>query len=431
MDRIAFASSMPNTLGIELELQLIHPVSFDLSGKADDMLTYVADHPMADRVKPEITQSMIEINSSVHEHPVGLQAEMREMRDLVCAAGASVGVGVCGGGTHPFMRWQDCAISDAKRFQYLAEMYGYLARQFTVFGQHIHVGVDSGDQAIELTRRLSPYVPHLIALSAASPYCEGVDSSFACSRLNAVNSFPLSGHMPESIRDWYGFEAHVSQLFAFGVAESLKDLYWDIRPKPDFGTVEIRVCDTPLTIERACQIAAFVQALSVAVMREDDAPEGLWVAYRNNVFQASRFGTQAHYVTPRGERLRLADHLRATFERLMPVASELGTTDMVSTLGENIAKQGNDARWMRTHFQKVRSLPLLVQSMTRAFRGSHDLAPPNLTRSTQRRRVRARSEPLPDAAGGHDLLLRPPMDSTDRRVSVGELRRAPARQAWP
>ena len=431
MSQIIFSPSEAHTLGIELELQLVDPVSCDLTSAAEELLAQIGDHPMADRIKPEITRSMIELNSSVHADPMALQAEMRQMRDVLGQAADAIGVSVCGGGAHPFMRWQERDISESPRFQYLAEMYGYLARQFTVFGQHIHVGVDSGDQAIELTRRLSPYVPHLIALSAASPYCEGVDSSFACSRLNAVNSFPLSGHMPESIRDWYGFEAHVSQLFAFGVAESLKDLYWDIRPKPDFGTVEIRVCDTPLTIERACQIAAFVQALSVAVMREDDAPEGLWVAYRNNVFQASRFGTQAHYVTPRGERLRLADHLRATFERLMPVASELGTTDMLSALGENIAKQGNDARWMRTHFQKVRSLPLLVQSMTRAFRGSHDLAPPNLTRSTQRRRVRARSEPLPDAAGGHDLLLRPPIDSTDRRVSVGELRRAPARQAWP
>ena len=104
---------------------------------------------------------------------MGLLAEMREMRDALVEAADAVGVSVAGGGAHPFMRWQERSISDTPRFQYLAEMYGYLARQFTVFGQHIHLGV-KGDDAIRLVRRLSPYVPHFIALSASSPYCEGV-----------------------------------------------------------------------------------------------------------------------------------------------------------------------------------------------------------------------------------------------------------------
>ena len=97
-----------------------------------------------------------------------------------------------------------------------------------------------------------------------------MDTLFSCSRLNAVNSFPLAGHMPPEVKDWYQFEAHLSQLRAYGLAESIKDLYWDIRPKPEFGTVEIRVCDTPLTVERACQIAALAQALAVLLMREPD-----------------------------------------------------------------------------------------------------------------------------------------------------------------
>ncbi|SUV86537.1 carboxylate-amine ligase [Bordetella pertussis] len=141
MEQIPFVSSAPNTLGIELELQLVDPRSFDLAAASDELLAQLANHPIADRVKPEITRSMIELNSSVHEHPAGLLAEMREMRDVLCEAADAVGVGVTGGGAHPFMRWQDRAISDTPRFQYLAEMYGYLARQFTVFGQHIHLGV--------------------------------------------------------------------------------------------------------------------------------------------------------------------------------------------------------------------------------------------------------------------------------------------------
>lgn len=392
MDQIAFTPSAPNTLGIELELQLIHTTSFDLAASADELLAQLGDHAIADRVKPEITRSMIELNSTVHEHPVGLQAEMREMRDVLCTAAEAIGISVCGGGAHPFMRWQERAISDTPRFQYLAEMYGYLARQFTVFGQHIHVGVKSGDEAIALTRRLSPYVPHLIALSASSPYSEGVDTLFACSRLNAVNSFPLSGHMPETITDWYGFEAHMAKLVSFGLAESIKDLYWDIRPKPDFGTVEVRVCDTPLTVERACQIAAFVQALAVMVMREREPAGGIWMPYRNNAFQACRFGVQGHYVTPVGERLRLVDHLRGTFGRLMPIAEELGTSDMLATLREDTISRGNDARWMRNQFHKLRSLPSVVQSMTDTFRGTGEVS----SAVPARRRIRAGAEQVVD-----------------------------------
>jgi len=410
MEQIPFTSSAPNTLGIELELQLIHAGGFDLTAASDELLAQLADHPFADRVKPEITRSMIELNSSVHEHPAGLLAEMREMRDVLCEAADAVGVLVAGGGAHPFMRWQDRAIHDSPRFQYLAEMYGYLARQFTVFGQHIHLGTRSGDEAIGLVHRMSPYIPHFIALSAASPYCDGVDTLYACCRLNAVNSFPLSGHMPPDVDDWYRFEAYMAQLREAGLAESIKDLYWDIRPKPEFGTVEIRVCDTPLTVERACQLAAFAQALAVLVAREAKPGDKAWLAYRSNHFQACRFGLHGSYVTPDGERLRLHDHLRDLLLRLMPVADELGTSDMLASLADEIQRGGNDARWMRGQFHRARDLPQLVEAMTRAWRHGREGAQivPTAAATSGRRRIRATSEPMvsdvqalatPDEAG--------------------------------
>lgn len=414
MEQIPFVPSAPNTLGIELELQLIDPRTFDLTAASDELLAQMADHPIADRVKPEITRSMIELNSSVHEHPMGLLAEMREMRSALCEAADAVGVSVAGGGAHPFMRWQERSISDTPRFQYLAEMYGYLARQFTVFGQHIHLGVKGGDQAIALTRQLSAYVPHFIALSASSPYYEGVDTLFSCCRLNAVNSFPLAGHMPPEVTDWYRFEAHLAQLRTLGLAESIKDLYWDIRPKPEFGTVEIRVCDTPLTVERACQLAAFAQALAVLLQREPQPEGGLWLAYRSNHFQACRFGLQGSYVTAEGNRLRLIDHLRALFGKLMPVADELGTTDMLAALRDDALRAGNDARWLRAQFHRLRDLPSVVESMTGAFRGEIGLVGMAGTDPTAvlRRRVRATSEPL----GGVGVQTLAEPGTTPRRL---------------
>ncbi len=388
MDSIKFASSRQNTLGIELELQILDPLTLDLAGRAEQLLDHLADHAFADRIKPEVTQAMIELNSSVHEHPAGLLAEMREMRNILCEAADTVGVRIAGGGAHPFMSWQDSNIFDSPRFRYLADMYGYLARKFTVFGQHIHLGVRNGDAACDLIHRLSPYVPHFIALSASSPYHEGVDTLFSCSRLNALHSFPHSGHMPPEVHDWYQFEAHYTQMRNLGLVESLKDLYWDIRPKPEFGTIELRVCDTPLTVERACQIAAFAQALAIAAQRQPAPLAGFWLAYDSNRFQASRFGLQASYVTDTGERMRLIDHLRMTFDQVMLVADELGTTDLVGALQAEALKMGNDARWMRARFNQYRHLPSVVAAAADLWRGSDIAAQP------ARRRVRASSEPI-------------------------------------
>jgi carboxylate-amine ligase len=222
-----------------------------------------------------------------------------------------------------------------------------------------------------------------------------VDTLFSCSRLNAVNSFPLAGHMPPEVKDWYQFEAHLAQLRAYGLAESIKDLYWDIRPKPEFGTVEIRVCDTPLTVERACQIAAFAQALAVLLMREDDPSDSAWLSYRSNHFQACRFGLQGSYVTPDGQRLRLMDHLRALFQRLMPVAEELGTGDMIAALRDESLRSGNDSRWLRSQFHRLRDLPLVVEAMSNAWRGvAAGAAAPAEPTAVLRRRIRATSEPM-------------------------------------
>src|SRR5512134_4065470 len=139
---------------------------------------------------------------------------------------------------------------DRPRFKQISELYGYLAKQFTIFGQHVHIGCAEGDGALYLLHALSRYIPHFIALAASSPYFQGVDTAFDSSRLNAVFAFPLSGRAP-FVQTWDEFNAFFGKMRAAGIVESMKDFYWDIRPKPEFGTIEVRVCDTPLTITRA------------------------------------------------------------------------------------------------------------------------------------------------------------------------------------
>jgi len=183
--------------------------------------------------------------------------------------------------------------------EHIHDLYGYLAKQFTVFGQHIHIGCDSGDTAVRMAHLFSRYIPHFIALSASSPFFQGVDTFFASSRLNSVSAFPLAGHLP-FVADWAGFTGYFEQMRELHVVESMKDFYWDIRPKPEFGTIEIRVCDTPLTLERAAALATYARALARYLMekRPIEPSQDVYRVYGYNRFLACRFGLDAEIIDP-------------------------------------------------------------------------------------------------------------------------------------
>ncbi len=265
MALVPFKESESCSLGVELELQLLSPHDFDLTRGAPDLISLLSRRRHAGEVKPEITQSMIEVSTSVHDDLESLVGELRAVRDDLLAAADLLNLVVCGGGSHPFQHWSDRSIVETPRFSHLSELYGYLAKQFTVFGQHVHIGCPSGDDAMYLLHSLSRYVPHFIALSASSPFFQGAETAFDSSRLNSVFAFPLSGRAPSLLR-WNDFRAYFEKMEELGIVASMKDFYWDIRPKPEYGTVEVRVCDTPLTVERAAVLAAYMQALSLYLL---------------------------------------------------------------------------------------------------------------------------------------------------------------------
>ena len=191
-----FGQSAALTFGVELELQLVNLSDYDLTAASPDLLHLLGKKPFPGNVTPEITESMIEINSSVHTHHEPLLAQLQEIRDTLVAAGDKLNIGIAGGGTHPFQQWSSQKIFSKPRFQEISELYGYLAKQFTIFGQHVHIGCASGDDAMFLLHSLNRYIPHFIALSASSPYVQGRDTLFDSARLNSVFAFPMSGSAP-------------------------------------------------------------------------------------------------------------------------------------------------------------------------------------------------------------------------------------------
>ena len=369
IDTDGFLISLPNTLGIELELQLIDPFSRNLVPAAPRLLESLVNHKFASQVKPEITTEMIEVNSSIHVDPRGLLLEMHEIRDSLCKEALKIGIELSGGGIHPFARWQNFNISSSSWCQHLEMKYGYLARKNTVFGLHVHVGVTSGDESIALTRKLLPYIPHLIALSASSPFFEGVDTAYDSCRPHGFGIAPTTGYLPENITTWREYKSHISFLMANGWISSQKELYWDIRPKEEFGTVEIRICDTPLTVERACQVAAFCQALCLSVSEQPDPGPITWIAYNHNYFQASRFGLDGSYLGSDGKSVNLRDHLYGVFEAISPIASRFRSTNLINSLWSAIKSDGNDSAWLRRHYKRTNDLAAVVACSAELFRG--------------------------------------------------------------
>jgi len=315
---------------------------------------------------------MIEVSTDVHVGYEGLLTQMCRIRDTLIAAGERLNVGICGGGTHPFQRWFDQRIFAVPRFQHLSSLYGYLAKHFTVFGQHVHIGCGSADEAMFLLHALNRYVPHFIALSASSPFSQGVDTLFDSARLNSVFAFPLSGRAP-FILDWSEFERdYFAKMEATGVVQSMKDFYWDIRPKPEYGTIELRVCDTPLTVERAASLACYLQALCrMLLAREDEAPrDDDYLVYNYNRFQACRFGLDATMVDPKTNESRsLREDILATLRRLEPHAAALGSQPALDDVHAATTREGNHATFLRSRFISEGGVPGMVDAAVRRFRG--------------------------------------------------------------
>ena len=365
-----FKNSTSLTFGVELELQLINLSDLDLAAASPDMLHLLHREKFPGNVTPEVTESMIEINTDVHTSHAGLLAQLQLIRDTLVRAGDKLNIGVCGGGTHPFQHWAERRIFSKPRFQEVSAIYGYLIKQFTVFGQHIHIGCTSGDEALFLLHALNRYVPHFIALSASSPYFQGVDTSFDSARLNSVFAFPLSGRAPFLLR-WDEFErGYYAKMEDTGIVKSMKDFYWDIRPKPEYGTIELRVCDTPLNVEKAAALSAYLQALCSYLLErnEPDPAEDDYLVYNYNRFQACRFGLDGSIVHPKSnEVLSLREDILATLRKLEQHADILDSSSGLEPLYTTI-RDGNDAHLLRERFAERGSTEGMVDAAIQRFR---------------------------------------------------------------
>ena len=359
----AFQRSKPLTMGVELELQIINQYNYDLSPGSLDLLRLMKERKIPGDVKPEITDSMIELSTGVCENYAEARSQLRSIRDALVDCARRLNLGLCGGGTHPFQDWSKRRIFDAPRFHQISELYGYLSKQFTVFGQHVHIGCPSPDAALRLLHQMSRFIPHFIALSASSPFVQGTDTGFQSARLNSVFAFPMSGRAP-LVTSWEEFSAYFTKMTGTGVIESMKDFYWDIRPKPEFGTIEVRVLDTPLTIDKAAAIAAYIQCVASWLSTEEpfEPQEDDYLVYNYNRFQACRFGLDGDFVDPRSHEHRtLREDILLTLDLIENHAIALHAEEACRQVRTDAGQRGNDAEWLRQTYATEQQLNEVVR----------------------------------------------------------------------
>jgi len=328
--QIPFASSPRSSLGVEWEVELVDFETRQLRSGATDILgelgaPYGGEHPKA---KNELLESCVEVITGICTTVAEAKADLAETLGAVTEAAERRGLGVMCSGTHPITDWATQEISPNPRYSALVEQMQWLARRLQIFGIHVHVGVRSPEKVIPIVNALTAYVPHFLALSASSPYWIGTDTGLASCRSKVFEGLPTAG-LPYQLSGWDQFEEYMATLISAKTIQSVREVWWDIRPHPGFGTVELRICDGLPTLSEIGAVAALSQCLVDQLNSQFDRgytlpmPKG-WVL-RENKWRAARYGLEAFIITDdRGSTMPVRDAIVELVDDLMPVAERLG-----------------------------------------------------------------------------------------------------------
>jgi carboxylate-amine ligase len=325
-----FGRGDPFTLGVEEEYMLLDSQTFDLVQHVDTVLAAVEGSDLEDVLHPELMQSVLEIATPVCRTIAHVDAELRRLRSAVTAVAHEVGLRVGSAGTHPYSLFERQRITARDRYRALVDQLQYVARRELIFGMHVHVAVDHPEKAIAVVNGLLVHLAQLLALSASSPFWRGEPTGLASTRQLVFAAFPRSGPPPR-FRDYADYAEVVGQLERTGCIADYTHIWWDIRPHPRLGTIEIRVCDAVTRVEDAVAIAAYCQALVKHYCDRYENGEQIPSFHRiltsENKWLAARYGLEAPVMdlaTGRRNRVPVAQLVRRTLRDIDPHARELG-----------------------------------------------------------------------------------------------------------
>jgi glutamate---cysteine ligase / carboxylate-amine ligase len=367
----AFGKGDPYTLGVEEEYMLLDSSTFDLVQHIDTVLAAVEGSHLEDVIRPELMQSVLEISTPVCRNIGEVDAELRRLRTAVTEIAREMNMRVGSAGTHPFSLFERQRITARDRYRALVDQLQYVARRELIFGMHVHVAIDDLEKAVRVVNGLLLHLPGLLAMSASSPFWRGEPTGLSSTRQLVFAAFPRSGPPPR-FRDYADYAGVVGQLERTGCIADYTHIWWDIRPHPRLGTVEIRICDAVTRVEHAVSIAAYCQSLVKHLCERFDRGEEIPSFHRiltsENKWLAARYGLEApvmDLVTGRRNRVPVSQLIRRTLRDVEPHARELGCERELEGVREILAR-GTSADGQLRIFNANRDIVEVVEAIADA-----------------------------------------------------------------
>lgn len=371
MVKLEFNGNDRPTLGVELELGLVDGKTMELASASPALLNLLPDNSAA--FKPELMQCCIEINSGVCNNVDEVRQDLVEKLALVQTAADQLDVRLWWGATHPWSLWKDQLVTPTDRYHDLVNLLQEMARRLVTFGLHVHVGVDSGDKAVMICDRIMQHLPTLLALSCSSPMWECRDTGLHSHRSKIMEGLPTAG-LPTLMRNWSEYVWLVRHMVDTGFINTIREIWWDVRPHHKFGTVEVRVCDMPGRFTDVLAITALIQCLVHALSKQID--EGQYqhdchpMMVRQNKWRACRFGNRARLVNSYTYEVQSVAEVVETLGGLLePEAEELGCVEYIRDL-ERLSTDEDWASLQRQVFERTREPSAIIRELTTISRAS-------------------------------------------------------------
>jgi carboxylate-amine ligase len=328
----SFGRVAPLSLGVEEEVMILDAQTLDQVGAVDVLLRETDASELPGSLKTELFASIVELNTGICRDVAEAADALGSLREAAIEAAARNGLAIAAAATHPFARPEAQPIVDEERYTSFVGYAGVSARRQGVQGLHVHVAVPDPDACWQALEWLLPWLPLVLALSANSPFLAGEITGLASNRAPILAELPRAG-APPVLGSYAGWESWVERLTAMGVTADDTRIWWDLRPHPRFGTLEVRIPDQPTALERTVTLVALVQALAATALAGPPSEPCDRGFYAQNRWAAARFGPGAELIHPDGTRvLRVPELWAELLERVGPAAGELGTLRLLEAV---------------------------------------------------------------------------------------------------
>ena len=351
------------SIGIEEEYQTIDPNTRDLRSHIQSEIIQKGKTLLAERVKPEMHQSVIEIGTGVCRNIKEAKEEIRSIRRQIIGLARQNGLRLAAAGTHPFAQWREQEIYPDDRYRMIVEDMKIVARANLIFGLHVHIGIEDRETAIHIMNAARYFLPHILALSTNSPFWQGMDTGLRSYRCKVFDKFPRT-QIPDLYQSWSEFENYVSLLVKTGCIDNAKKIWWDIRPHPNFPTLEFRICDIPMRVDETIAIAAMCQAVIAKLYKLHERN----LTFRHysralimeNKWRAARYGLDGKLIDF-GKQMEVPERelLGEMLDFVADVAKELDSEEEIGYL-RRILEEGNGADRQLRVFAETQDLNKVV-----------------------------------------------------------------------